>query len=100
MAKECLKVKHRKVEARWAEYEKKLAAIVADGKLSKEEREEKIAALEAERIKNRLYKARRYHRCAVTGRSRGYYRFFGVCRQVLREMAHKGMLPGVTKSSW
>jgi len=40
------------------------------------------------------------NRCWVTGRSRGYYRDFGLSRHVLREMAHQGLLPGVTKSSW
>lgn len=40
------------------------------------------------------------NRCWVTGRPRGYYRDFGLCRNQLREMAHKGLLPGVVKSSW
>lgn len=40
------------------------------------------------------------NRCWATGRPRGYYRDFGVCRHVLREMAHQGLLPGVVKSSW
>jgi small subunit ribosomal protein S14 len=40
------------------------------------------------------------NRCWKTGRSRGYYRFFGLCRNALREMAHDCFLPGVTKSSW
>ena len=40
------------------------------------------------------------NRCWVTGRSRGYYRDFGLSRHVLREMAHEGLLPGVKKSSW
>nr|NP_043148.1 ribosomal protein S14 [Cyanophora paradoxa]P48138.1 RecName: Full=Small ribosomal subunit protein uS14c; AltName: Full=Cyanelle 30S ribosomal protein S14 [Cyanophora paradoxa]AAA81179.1 ribosomal protein S14 [Cyanophora paradoxa] len=39
-------------------------------------------------------------RCWLTGRPRGNYRDFGVSRHVLREMAHQGLLPGVTKSSW
>nr|YP_010502712.1 ribosomal protein S14 [Eutreptiella eupharyngea]UXD06308.1 ribosomal protein S14 [Eutreptiella eupharyngea] len=42
----------------------------------------------------------RLNRCMVTGRPKGYYRFFGLSRHVLREMAHDGVLPGVTKSSW
>jgi small subunit ribosomal protein S14 len=41
-----------------------------------------------------------HNRCMVTGRPKGYYRFFGLSRHVLREMAHDGVLPGVTKSSW
>ncbi len=40
------------------------------------------------------------NRCELTGRPRGFYRFFGVSRIVLREMAHKGELPGVKKASW
>lgn len=40
------------------------------------------------------------NRCLKTGRSRGYYRFFGLSRHVLREMAHDCLLPGVKKASW
>lgn len=40
------------------------------------------------------------NRCSFTGRPRGYHRQFGVSRNVLREMAAKGMLPGVRKASW
>ncbi|WP_024545465.1 30S ribosomal protein S14 [Picosynechococcus sp. NKBG15041c] len=40
------------------------------------------------------------NRCQVTGRPRSYYRDFGLCRNVLREWAHQGLLPGVVKSSW
>lgn len=40
------------------------------------------------------------NRCATTGRPRGYYRKFGLCRIELRNLANKGMIPGVTKSSW
>jgi small subunit ribosomal protein S14 len=40
------------------------------------------------------------NRCWMTGRSRGYYRDFGLSRHVMREMAHEGLLPGVVKSSW
>ncbi len=40
------------------------------------------------------------NRCWVTGRPRGYYRDFGLSRNVLREWAHQGLLPGVVKSSW
>lgn len=40
------------------------------------------------------------NRCMITGRSRGYFKDFGLSRHVLREMAHEGFLPGITKSSW
>jgi len=39
-------------------------------------------------------------RCSLTGRPRGYYRKFGISRIALRELALKGYLPGVRKSSW
>ncbi|MEP0753888.1 30S ribosomal protein S14 [Trichocoleus sp. Lan] len=40
------------------------------------------------------------NRCWVTGRPRGVYRDFGLSRNVMREWAHQGLLPGVVKSSW
>ena len=40
------------------------------------------------------------NRCWKTGRSRGFFRDFGLSRHVFREMAHQCLLPGVTKSSW
>jgi small subunit ribosomal protein S14 len=43
---------------------------------------------------------RLHNRCMQTGRPRGFYRDFGLSRHNLREMAHKGLLPGVTKASW
>ncbi len=45
-------------------------------------------------------KTRLHNRCMETGRPRGYYRDFGLSRHNLREMAHKGLLPGLTKASW
>lgn len=46
------------------------------------------------------FKVRGYRRCQRCGRPRSVYRTFGLCRICLREMAHAGQLPGVTKSSW
>ena len=46
------------------------------------------------------FSARRYHRCQVCGRSRAYFRKFGMCRICLRTFALRGLLPGVTKASW
>lgn len=40
------------------------------------------------------------NRCWKTGRPRGYNRFFGLCRNALRELAHECVLPGLTKASW
>ncbi|MCG3196294.1 MAG: type Z 30S ribosomal protein S14 [Candidatus Omnitrophica bacterium] len=46
------------------------------------------------------FSTRAYHRCQVCGRSRGYYRKFRLCRICLREMAHRGEIPGMVKASW
>ena len=43
---------------------------------------------------------RQHHRCQVSGRPRGFYRKFGISRLVLREMALRGEIPGLKKSSW
>jgi small subunit ribosomal protein S14 len=40
------------------------------------------------------------NRCWKTGRPRGYFRYFGLCRNAVRELAHECLLPGVTKASW
>jgi small subunit ribosomal protein S14 len=45
-------------------------------------------------------RSRYKNRCLITGRSRGFYRSFGLSRHNMREMAHQGLLPGVIKSSW
>jgi small subunit ribosomal protein S14 len=55
---------------------------------------------ETERLIARLNPTRVRNRCTTTGRPRGYYRKFGLCRVELRDLANKGMIPGVTKSSW
>lgn len=63
--------------------------------------DEKFAiSAKLEKLPRNSLKIRVRNRCWVTGRSRSYYRDFGVSRHVLREMAHEGLLPGVTKSSW
>lgn len=43
---------------------------------------------------------RNHNRCALCGRPHGYIRYFGLCRLCFRELAHKGELPGVVKSSF
>jgi len=50
--------------------------------------------------KNKYPGVRLHNRCRICGRPRGYYRDFGLCRCCLRKMAHEGVIPGVTKSSW
>ena len=46
------------------------------------------------------YSTRAQNRCQRCGRPHSVYRKFGLCRICLRELAHSGQLPGVTKSSW
>ncbi|HVN67236.1 MAG TPA: type Z 30S ribosomal protein S14 [Candidatus Sulfotelmatobacter sp.] len=46
------------------------------------------------------FSTRGKHRCFICGRARSYLRKFGVCRICFRNMAHRGQIPGVTKSSW
>jgi small subunit ribosomal protein S14 len=46
------------------------------------------------------YRTRAYSRCRRCGRPRSVYRKFGLCRICLRDLAHQGQIPGMTKSSW
>jgi len=46
------------------------------------------------------FKVRAYTRCSRCGRPRAVYRKFGICRICLRDLAHQGVIPGMTKSSW
>jgi len=46
------------------------------------------------------FKTRHYVRCKICGRSRAFMRRFGLCRICFRELASKGLIPGVTKASW
>lgn len=55
---------------------------------------------EIQKLPRNSSKIRIRNRCWKTGRSRGYYRDFGISRHVLREMALKCLLPGIRKSSW
>jgi small subunit ribosomal protein S14 len=58
-----------------------------------------IAAM-AKMRKPLKYATRFRNRCRLCGRPRGFYRDFGICRICLRKLAHRGEIPGVTKSSW
>ncbi|HBG37600.1 MAG TPA: type Z 30S ribosomal protein S14 [Treponemataceae bacterium] len=46
------------------------------------------------------YSTRKYNRCLVCGRPRGYLRKYKMCRVCFRKLASEGLIPGVTKSSW
>lgn len=76
----------------------KLKAIAADTSLDDGER--MIARLKMAEIPRNGNPTRVRNRCETTGRPRAYYRKFRLCRIQLRDLANKGLIPGVTKSSW
>jgi small subunit ribosomal protein S14 len=55
---------------------------------------------ELQKLPRNSARIRLRNRCWKTGRPRGYFRFFGLCRNAVREMSHDCFLPGVTKASW
>lgn len=57
-------------------------------------------ALKVKQARKPKFEVRAYTRCTRCGRPKSVYRKFGLCRICLRELAHAGELPGVTKSSW
>ena len=57
-------------------------------------------SLVAKQQRKPKFKVRAYTRCNRCGRPRAVYRKFGLCRICLRELAHQGAIPGMTKSSW
>ena len=76
----------------------KLKAIADDE--SKDETERLIARLKMAELPRNGNPTRVRNRCELTGRSRAYYRKFRLSRIMLRELANKGLIPGVVKSSW
>lgn len=75
-----------------------LKAIAADE--TKDDGERLMARLKMAQLPRNANPTRVRNRCALTGRSRAYYRKFKLSRIMLRELANKGLIPGVTKSSW
>jgi small subunit ribosomal protein S14 len=67
-------------------------------KLSEDERKE--ARTKLNKLPKNSAPARCRNRCKLTGRSRGFLRKFGLCRNEFRRLASFGQIPGVTKSSW
>ena len=75
-----------------------LEAVINDQSKTEDERFE--ARLKLQKLPRNANPTRQRNRCSVTGRPRGVFRKFGLCRLKIREMAFRGELPGVTKSSW
>jgi small subunit ribosomal protein S14 len=90
--------KRRNMAKKFAGKRAKLKAVIHNRNASMEERFQAVLTL-AEMPRNGA-RNRIRNRCALTGRPRGNHRKFGLCRNALRELASRGELPGVTKSSW
>ena len=92
MAKESMKareVKRQKMVALWAE---RREALKKQG--------DEEAYRELQKMPRNASPVRVHNRCSMTGRPRGYMRQFGISRIQFREMASKGLIPGVKKASW
>jgi small subunit ribosomal protein S14 len=90
--------RREKLIEKYADKRRALRARLKDPKVSiteKLEIQEKFASLPRNSCPTRLNR-----RCRISGRSRSYYRKFGISRIALRDLALKGQLPGVRKSSW
>ena len=90
--------RRKKLVKKYANRYAKLKAVADDQ--SADDAERLMARLKLAEIPRPGTPTRVRNRCATTGRPRGYYRKFGLCRIELRDLANKGMIPGVTKSSW
>ena len=89
MARNCLKNREKKRAKLVAKYAEKRAQLKKEGN---------YAALA--KLPRDSSPSRQRNRCFLTGRPRGYIRKFGLCRNMFRDLALSGELPGVTKSSW
>ena len=90
--------RRKKLAAKHAAKYAKLKAVANDK--SVDETERLIARLKMAELPRNGNPTRIRNRCELTGRSRGFYRKFRLSRIMLRELANKGLIPGVTKSSW
>jgi small subunit ribosomal protein S14 len=90
--------RRRKLVARYASKRKKLKEIARD--LTKPAEVRFAAQLKLAELPRNSSATRVRNRCELTGRSRGYYRKLRVCRNMLRELASQGRIPGMVKSSW
>lgn len=89
MARESVKVRELKRQATVAKYAAKRADLKAKGDY-----------LGLDKLPKDASPVRLHNRCKITGRPKGYMRKFGICRNVFREMASDGKIPGITKASW
>ena len=101
MARKSLIAREHKRERLVAKYRTKRMALkkaIVDVNSTREEREQAQIALQKLPVNSSPVRLR--NRCAITGRPRGYFRKFGLCRNKIREMSMAGEIPGVVKASW
>lgn len=91
-------LKRRKLVKKNAKKRAQLKAVIYDKNAPVEERFQ--AVLKLAELPRNSSKTRIRNRCALTGRPRGNHRKFNLSRIALRDLASRGELPGVTKSSW
>lgn len=90
--------KRAKMVAKFAAKRAALFEQINNAKLSDEER--MVARLKLQQLPRNSSPSRQRNRCEQTGRPRGVFRKFGLCRNKLREVAFRGEVPGMTKVSW
>jgi small subunit ribosomal protein S14 len=90
--------RRRKLVSQYAAKRKRLKEIAAD--LSKPAEERFAAHLKLAQLPRNSSATRIRNRCELTGRARGTYRKLRLCRNMLRELASQGLIPGMVKSSW
>jgi small subunit ribosomal protein S14 len=101
MAKISQVLRDKKREKLIQKYAEKRAELRGKMKDAEVDPEEKVAiAAQLAKLPRNSCPTRLTRRCFTTGRSKAVYRKFGLCRVQLRELALRGDLPGVTKSSW
>lgn len=84
--------------ARYKDIRTSLKETIRDPKTSDEEKFE--ASIKLQKLPRPALPVRLRHRCMLTGRARGNFRKFSLSRIKFRELAHRGLLPGVAKASW
>lgn len=90
--------KRRRLVKKYAAKRAELLAVIADQ--SRPEEERMAARLKLQALPRNASPTRLRNRCKLTGRPRGVFRKFGLCRNKLRELAMQGEVPGVVKASW
>ena len=100
MAKKSMIARDAKRQKMVERYAAKRAALRAAFEAAADPMERQEIHRKIQGLPRNSAKVRLRNRCWATGKPRGVYRDFGLCRNQLRERAHKGELPGVVKSSW